>query len=64
MRQKLTYVEEHKVRVYIGSRHVGNIRSLRNRDGTVSWCYFAKGDRFGGDEFKSLEACKKSLEED
>lgn len=60
---RITYVEEHKIKVYHGSKHLGIIRKELSKDGlSEGWRYYPKGNKFGGDLFFSLPACKRSLE--
>lgn len=60
---KITYVEEHKVKVYFNSKLVGTIRKELSADGkSEGYRYYPKGDKVGGDLFFSLTRCKHSLE--
>lgn len=60
---KITYVEEHKIKVYLDSKHVGTIKKELSTDGlTPGFRYYPKGNKFGGDLYFGLPALKRSLE--
>lgn len=52
-----TVVPKSLIRVYLDGKVAGSIRIEAGL-----YCYFPKTSKTGGDYFKSLEECKKSLE--
>ncbi len=62
---KITYHAEDetdtKVRVYSGGLRVGTIKQ-ETEAGSVGYRYYPRGNKYGGDFYKSLTACKRSLE--
>lgn len=55
----ITYrYHEFDVLVFLDGKHVGTIK----RGGNLSWRYFPKGSKVGGEPNHSLEAVKRSLE--
>jgi len=63
---KITYKTEglsvsSSVRVYSGGRRVGTIKA-ETEAGSDGYRYYPKGNKYGGDFYNSLAACKRSLE--
>jgi hypothetical protein len=56
----ITYVNNSSVLVIVlvDGKQVGEIRNTAD-----GWSYFPKGQKKGGEVFKSLAACKRSLED-
>lgn len=62
MSGKLTFVVPPAiVHVKLDGKHVG---SIRHNEHTGTWSYKPKGSDLRGEEFPTLPACKKSLEDE
>jgi hypothetical protein len=53
----ITYVEIRTLTVYSNGKKVGIIKGIKGE-----WQFFPKGGYPGGEVFKTLEECKRSLE--
>ena len=51
----------HTVKVFIDGRHRGTIKR-EHEAGSDGWRYYPKGNKYGGDFYSTLAACKRSLE--
>lgn len=51
------------VTVFLNNKVVGLICEVKRNDGVVVWQYFPKSNpKNGGEQFATLELCKRSLE--
>lgn len=60
---KYIYSEVHEVKVFQGTRHMGTIKRISGMGVPAKYAYYPKNSRARGEEFTSLEACKRSLED-
>lgn len=54
------YIEDKVIKVKLDGKHVGNIKCLPDK----KWAYFPKGSNAHGEAFMTVEAVKRSLEEE
>lgn len=61
---QITYIETHLVK--LNGKEVGAIKRALNKGpgNATGYRYHPKGDKTGGDFFPTLDACKRSLEDD
>ena len=57
----ITYKEKNKTSVYLEKKYIGDIFEINTYGLNTRYQYFPKGKKEGGEKFKSLALCKKSL---
>src|ERR1700742_2004199 len=57
---KFIYSEVHEIKVFHGTRHVGTIKLTSGMGVPAKYAYYPKGSKRRGEEFSTVEECKRS----